>query len=143
MTWKRTCEVSRAGGLLALMVLTAGCAYPVSDSASDADIVTCDRNRYTNELQALRAEVDAGIGDPLAERVEGCRAIPMGAKACGGPSFYLVYSTGISDVERLERLAAQHRQLAEEFNQACGLRSNCAMTPAPKLTLVDGRCLAD
>ena len=57
------------------------------------------------QLAALRAEIESMIG--LDGPVATCRALGLGAKPCGGPWRYVIYSTARTDsaalVEKVER----------------------------------------
>lgn len=71
-----------------------------------------------------------------------CDAVPLGAKACGGPWSYIVASTQsetYSDVvalsEELERIERLHGELAD-------LTSDCAYVVAPDVSCEEGVCLA-
>jgi hypothetical protein len=118
---------------LGLLIAAAGCsAWPGGDTCGDA--------RFERELRELRAEIDAEIGAGEASSVGACAALPLGAKPCGGPWTYLVYSAEASDPARLDALAAEYDRLDAARNEACGLGSDCLFVGPPPVTLEDGRC---
>lgn len=93
-------------------------------------------------MDSLRSELIARIGDPTASSVAACRALPVGKKACGGPSFYLVYSVQTADSAELARLAGEVTELQEQVIRQERLLSDCQVEPTPKLVLQGGRCAA-
>jgi hypothetical protein len=125
----------RLGALLALGVLVAGCtSWPEGGD--------CDAAGYERDLQSLRGEIDREIGEAEATDEAACRTLPLGAKPCGGPWTYLVYSAEASNSDRLDALAADYDRIDSARNRACGLASTCEVTAAPTPVLADGRCVA-
>lgn len=126
--------------LLALVFILSGCGLssgarpgagpPPADSAAGDD------------LDALRQEIDREVGDATAGSAAACRVMPLGHKPCGGPASYLVYSTEASDEARLTDLATRYTELQRAQNEALGLSSDCAVTPAPVPAWEGGRCVA-
>ncbi|MGE0353848.1 MAG: hypothetical protein AB7Q69_11450 [Gemmatimonadales bacterium] len=95
----------------------------------------------STELARLRAEVTAAIGDPVCTDVSQCRAIAFGAKPCGGPREYLVYSMANADSLRLDSLVSRYNAVDREMNQSGGMVSDCSVVMPPVLERVDGRCV--
>lgn len=121
--------------MFAMSVLVAGCtSWPGDDD--------CDAARYERELQALRSEIDQEVGEAEATSEAACRVLPLGAKPCGGPWTYLVYSAEASDPEQLEALVTDYYRVDSTRNRACELASDCAFISEPAVVLVDGRCVA-
>jgi hypothetical protein len=67
-------------------------------------------------IAAIDAEVKTRIGPAACSADGDCRALPMGALACGGPSEHLPYSIRGTDEGALSRLSADHRRLSAELN---------------------------
>jgi hypothetical protein len=93
-------------------------------------------------LPDLRAEVMRLIGDASCNDVSQCRTIAFGAKPCGGPWQYLVYSTAITDSTALAAAVARYNAREAEINRAEGRMSDCAFVAPPNLARVNGRCVA-
>lgn len=70
-----------------------------------------------------------------------CQAMPIGSKACGGPSGYIVYSTLSTDAEELEVLADTATDAEEQFNEDHEISSDCAYNEAPTLACEDAICV--
>ena len=118
-------------GLVAVLLL-AGCNFFNASSTPSQD-----------DLDELEAEIRALIGDAEASQPNQCRTIAFGAKPCGGPWTYLVYSTVSTDEQQLEELVSRYNALQAERNRELGLISDCALALRPDTALVGGRCVAD
>jgi hypothetical protein len=97
----------------------------------------------------LRREIERLIGDAACRDDGQCRALPLGAKPCGGPEAYVAWSTASTDARQLEALAARYREARSARNQRLGLVSDCAVVPEPPVRCVPvaganagGRCQA-
>lgn len=116
----------RLGAPLA-MALLAGCG------GSGATRSTLDR---------LEAEARAVAQVKGCEKVEQCRAAPVGSKACGGPREYLVYCSVTTDEEALLGQLDQLRLAEEEYNREHNVVSDCKFVGPPPLSLSGGECRA-
>ena len=67
-------------------------------------------------IAAIDVEVRTRIGPAVCSVDSDCRALPMGARPCGGPSGYLPYSIRGTDEGPLTRLSDDHRRLSAELN---------------------------
>jgi len=94
------------------------------------------------DLAARPAQVLSLIGELRCECVEQCRALPLGAKPCGGPRTYVVFSTVTTDSVRLARAAAEYTALEAERNRRTGAVSDCQFVAAPSLTCSQGYCVS-
>jgi hypothetical protein len=109
----------------AIACAAASAPEPVSDEA---------------RLEELSREISLEIGTPAAQNVSECRTIGVGAKPCGGPWHYLVYSTRIADEDRLVALVESYNETEAELNRKEGRMSDCAFVTPPQVTLEDGVC---
>jgi hypothetical protein len=94
------------------------------------------------DLVAMEAEIRKRVGEARAERAESCRTIAFGAKPCGGPWSYLVYSTEATDEARLRALVEEYNAREARLNQEEGRMSDCALVARPEVELRGGRCVA-
>ncbi len=133
--------------LPALLLLGACRAEPVDPDGTPRGSAPAARltgNQETDRATLQRLEKEAS---ELA-RTEGCssagacRSIAVGAKACGGPRYYLPYCPVSTDEAalraQLERLAAFERS----YNERYGIASTCEMAMPPQLELSGGACVA-
>jgi hypothetical protein len=71
-------------------------------------------------IEAAETEIKTRIGPAVCSVDGDCRALPMGALACGGPSGFLPYSIRGTDEGALSRLSEEHQRLSREQLQASG-----------------------
>ena len=95
-----------------------------------------------DSLVGRRAAVLALVSKPRCERVDQCRAAPLGAKPCGGPWSYVVFSTATTDSVRLAKAAAEYTALEVDQNRRAGVVSECQFVTAPKLSCSQGYCVS-
>ena len=94
------------------------------------------------ERQAAVADLDRLIGDAEASGLAACQTVPVGAKACGGPTDYAVYSAEASEAAAIVQTAEEITRMDEQANREFGLGSDCAVTPEPTVVWVGGQCRA-
>lgn len=100
-----------------------------------------DYDDYLEDRARLVAELDRRIGAAEADAPDACHVVAVGAKACGGPTDYRVYSSA-ADVEAVEAAAAAVTALDEDANRRFDLVSDCMVVVPPRPALVGGRCVA-
>lgn len=93
------------------------------------------------KLRVIFAQIEAETA-LSASVISQCKLLPLGNAPCGGPAFYHVYSSVGSNESKLLELAAEHRTLAQEYNQANEIMGICLITPEPEIKLTDGTCVA-
>jgi len=71
------------------------------------------------------------VGDAACDDDSQCKTLAMGAKACGGPEYYLAWSTKRTDAVALRQ--ATERELTAQRNMLAGPRmnSNCVFVTDP------------
>ena len=90
--------------------------------------------RLENEAKALARTDGCRAGE--------CAAAPVGAKACGGPRYYLPYCRLTTDVPALNRKLEEIRAFERAFNERYGIVSTCEFAVPPEVAPVDGVCRA-
>ena len=134
----------RSSVLVALTIVSVALAAPNAapsaglTPAVHSAIDQSDRER----LRELKRAIDEEIGEPRADSVSQCRDIPFGAKPCGGPWMYLVYSTARTDESKLQRLVREFNALQKKINEEEQVGSDCSVPPEPELVLENGVCAA-
>ncbi len=91
-----------------------------------------------DELARLEGEIRRQADAPCV-RDDECGALPLGAKACGGPAFFVPYSVN-ADTTRLLELAARHRRLSRERLEAEQAIGDCRVETPPPVACLAGRC---
>lgn len=92
------------------------------------------------ESKRLAQELRTLIGPAACTEHAQCRTVPIGAKACGGPSGYLAWSSEGTDAEAVEALAKRQSEAQRREVEASGMRSNCAVVSNPGAQCVAKRC---
>ncbi len=119
---------------LALAINVKEKAYNFTDN-----FITKQQSKQA-DLNKINKEIDREIGKPRAKRLNQCRVIAFGAKACGGPKTYLVYSNLQTNENKLKRLVNKYNFLEEKINKENNIMSDCIFVGEPKVTLVSGMC---
>ena len=115
---------------LALAINVEEKAYNFTDN-----FITNQQSKQA-DLNKINKEIDREIGKPRAKRLNQCRVIAFGAKACGGPKTYLVYSNLQTNENKLKRLVNKYNFLEEKINKENNIMSDCMFIGEPKVTLV-------
>ena len=94
------------------------------------------------QLNELAGDIFRLVGTPEADSPEQCQALPFGAKPCGGPASWLVYSTKVTDSEQLAAKVQQYNELSERYNKQEELVSDCAVVNPVVTNVINGICVA-
>lgn len=126
--------------------------YPNPTNATDVlsfEVIEGKTSRINLEINCSTGEkrfrlyqaIKAKIGEARAAKVSQCRFIGVGAKPCGGPWNYLVYSTMQTDETGFIKLVNEFYIIDRKYNEELRLISDCADTTPPSETyLEDGIC---
>jgi hypothetical protein len=60
-----------------------------------------------------------------------CTTAAIGARACGGPSGYVVFAIKSSNIEDIRKLAQLTTSLERQYNKETSVMSICSMVMAP------------
>lgn len=137
----------RTQGFVLLCCITAvlGCVdAEQSGAVSQAETsvtLNTDQERQT-QLAALDQQIRSTVGFPRASEFSQCRLLEVGMRACGGPEYYMAYSTQVTDEAILLQLVKQYNRLRQEHIEATQEVSTCEMIPRPQLVLEGGLCQA-
>lgn len=121
------------------LLLQTACDHPIMG--------IFERHRASQEqqdkqqLRRRRAEIGDLVGQARCRSVEDCRFVGLGAKPCGGPWEFLIYSAAATDVERLLARVEEYNAFEARMNQRYGYFSDCGMPPEPELGSVENRCV--
>lgn len=115
---------------------------PIDPSKDPVSAVQARRQQMADEinLNAMRAEIMALVGDAKADNVEQCRVVGFGSKPCGGPASYIAVSVKGSNEAEIMALIGKYNAADKAENERIGLMSDCAVVPKPAVTLRNGIC---
>lgn len=94
----------------------------------------------SSDVDRLRREALALIGDAKADDNSQCRVTGFGHKPCGGPEQYVAYSTKDGNEAEILKKIAAYNAAAEAENIRLGRMSDCAVVPKPAVELSGGQC---
>lgn len=139
--------------LAACLPLLAACEYLRLDEVLGRDDDSREE-RDRRRLERMRVEIDEMVvqsacdglekpcGAPTCEEAEeNCRYIGIGAKPCGGPWEFLVYSASTVDEETLRKKVESHNEHEDRMNRTYGYASDCSLPNPPEIGCVEGRCV--
>ncbi len=89
---------------------------------------------------ALRARLDAELGDARCTDDAQCRTVAVGVKACGGPQGWVAWSTAVSKADTLMALTTELADRQRVRNEVAGAVSDCSVVPDPGARCVAQRC---
>lgn len=129
-------------GSIALILIAAIAGFNGWRLPFTMDIPRLDaaQENDAERLKELGRIIEQEIGTPAASQPSQCKVIAFGAKPCGGPARYLVYSTSKTDESRLAQLVNEFNQLAKKHNQEGNIISDCMFVTEPKVKLDNGIC---
>jgi hypothetical protein len=126
--------------------------FPIDLASAPSGIACAGRVRYpwthdrTREedwllLDRLRDFILGYIGSAPCSGDGECRHIAFGAKPCGGPWRYLVYSTRNVDPDLLADIVSRHNAVNAVFNRRWRAISDCSLPPVPRAGCALGSCV--
>ena len=94
------------------------------------------------ELERLEAAAAALATVEGCAASGSCAAIAVGAKACGGPRYYLTYCRLTTDEARLRLQLDEVERFERAFNARYGIVSTCDLPLPPAVEAAGGSCRA-
>lgn len=137
-----------AVGLLAALI---GCSEPPAETGTSTEVdlaaaMVDGANATLAEQASQLAEMDkmirSMVGTAQASSYQQCRLLAVGSRPCGGPEYYIAYSTESVDEATLLKLAEDYAELKQAVDAEQNIVGTCEVIPEPKLVYVDGYCRA-
>jgi hypothetical protein len=92
-----------------------------------------------NQISAIENSISDLINTTCTETGQ-CKTLPIGAKACGGPTHYIVFSSSTNEIA-LQLLINEYTAFNIKYNEVTNAISDCSLVIPPSLNCVDGQCL--
>ncbi len=127
-------RLTRLIPIIILMLCFGGLAACNDEDSLDE---AADRAR----LDKREAEIDDLIGEATCKDAKDCRVIAFGAKPCGGPWSFKIYSEAMVDSVALADMVTDYNRLNQVFNDRYGWMSDCMVVAPPDVDCVDGHCV--
>ena len=115
-------------------VLFISCAK--DDITDNSALIIADDNK----LAQLGKDIEEFAKNKACTNGDGCRAMPMGAKACGGPTNYVIYSLSKTDEKQLTEKVKQYTDFQKELNIKYNRSSDCLFLSPPTIDCLNGVC---
>ena len=101
---------------------------------------TLTPNADDQKLEQLGKEIEAFAKNKACSGGDNCRSMPMGSRACGGPSSYIIYSLSKTDEKQLSDKVKQYTDLQKELNIKYNRTSDCSLLMPPTVDCLNGVC---
>lgn len=111
-----------------------------TDTATSASSVTPPSD--TEQIVTLEREALALAHNDGCSTSDQCRVAPVGAKACGGPRYWITWCPASTDSAALLQKLDELRTAEQNFNQLHGVVSDCSVVPPPTPVVSAGVCRA-
>ncbi|WP_338847418.1 hypothetical protein V8J88_01720 [Massilia sp. W12] len=105
-----------------------------------SSVVKKSTEKVSQELEAVKK----AVGKASCEADNQCKTVAMGEKACGGPEFFLPWSSDSKanpQAGKVEELAAKHRLARQKQIAAEGEMSDCKVVSDPGAQCKAGKCV--
>ena len=106
------------------------------DDISDNTLTIADDQK----LEQMGKEIQEFAKNKACSNGDGCRTMPMGAKACGGPTNYIIYSLSKTDEKQLTEKVKQYTDFQKELNVKYNRTSDCLFLSPPTVDCLNGVC---
>lgn len=102
---------------------------------------TATDNSVTAEVLAQKKQTILNyINSFQCSATTGCSSIAFGAKPCGGPWEYLVFSNNVN-LPQLQQMVSEYNTMNQQFNASTGAASDCMFVgPPSNIGCVNGQC---
>ena len=126
--------------LLVFFIVATSLSNVLSAEQLDGDITI---EQIRTKALSIKKEVESMRGNAVCVNRSECRAIGYGAKPCGGPSGYLVYSTRDTSAALLESKVREFNAVVRELNVRRAAVSDCLFVSQPSVTCAQNRCVTN
>lgn len=124
----------KKGALVSLAILVAtGCQ-------STAPTETKALNQPFSTMLSAEKKLEKLIVDKSCDASYQCKVLPLGERACGGPSYFKIYSTKTADQEQVEFVASEITSFEQMYNETNNAFSTCQNAIAPQTLCISSTC---
>ncbi len=116
----------------------------IGAASTQAQEITASDQSSKSSPQELRQSIDTLIGANRQCAVDtDCKLVGLGARPCGGPDEYRVYSN-VNGVEgKLLAMVEKYNAMAKKDNESSGRLGICVVAPKPLFSCVNNLCQTD
>ncbi len=103
---------------------------------------SCDKGSAQSEdqkkLENLFTQIKTLAETSTCTNTSEIKVSPLGAKACGGPTHYVAYTSTI-DVKHIETMIAEYTAMERDYNRQWEIISDCIFVTPPKVICENGK----
>lgn len=139
----------RAAKLAAAFVAStviAACSMSATNDMGPADTPTSTSSTAqpsdSEQIVLLEREALELVHNDGCDTADQCRVAPVGAKACGGPRYWVTYCPATTDSAALFHKLDELRTAEQKYNKAHGVISDCSIVGPPTPVVSAGVCRA-
>ena len=140
MVIKLVCRFALLGGLIAC---AQGATNGPENPGGGKFVFTGDRDKDWAQIVALEGQAKALVKTDGCTSADQCRTAAVGNRACGGPRYYLVYCSSMTDSVALFARLKAVADAENEFNRRYNVVSTCEFRMPPQVALTSGSCQAE
>jgi len=126
------------------LLTSSSCIGGDIDKSTEKTLFKQEASSLSKESSSVYHEMTEISTNRYCESNSDCAVLPVGERACGGPSNYVVYSTQVGEesIAQLRLLAERSKQLAKQMNQKSQLMGICQVLPAVSVHCLKNECVA-
>ncbi len=134
---------------VAVLLISACNAKELSNEeahAAASQVIEADVSAQSSKSspEQLRSNIESLIGQNLQCAADSdCKLVGLGARPCGGPDEYRVYSVANGVESKLLSLVSKYNALAKKDNESSGRLGICVVAPKPLFSCVNNLCQTD
>jgi hypothetical protein len=126
---------------LSVLVLSlTGCATVPEDKDNLATQLDGPLAQLQLDTRQLQLRLERLTENKECQQDNQCKVIGVGARPCGGPDQYLLYSTLHTDEKMLSYTNDRYQKLKKQQNEKLGLMSTCQMLMPPVSACIENKC---
>ncbi len=130
--------------IVAALFATAACSMTPTNDLGPADTATrasaSAPESDSSEIARLEREALELADNDGCDSAGQCRVAPVGAKACGGPRYWITWCPITTDSAALYEKLEELRAAESTYNQAHGVISDCSVVAPPTAAVSAGVC---
>ncbi len=139
-------RVAELAAAVAASFAIAACSMNATNDLGPGDTSTSASSATppsdSDQIATLEREALALAHNDGCDSVGQCRVAPVGAKACGGPRYWITWCSLSTDSAALFEKLDELRTAEQNFNQVHGVISDCSIVGPPTLVVSAGVCRA-
>ncbi|MBE0366707.1 hypothetical protein [Pseudoalteromonas aurantia] len=97
--------------------------------------------KINENLVSVRKQLTELTKNNACDNTVQCQVMPVGSRACGGPSSYLVFSKKYANPHKVSTLADKITHLESQYNAKNRMVSICQHLTQPSTQCVENKCV--